>query len=128
MLKELKYLVIYERGSWMRQPTVTLVVPDGADTDLDSGLSWAEEISEDIIEQSVHILNRGDFWRGYFYFNDSEDPEEAWPIEVNSREHLDAHWETNNSGGHFDCTKYEHIVNGNIIETINHDEQESECN
>ena len=119
MIKELKYLVIYEK-SWGVSHPINVIIPDGADTDLDSALSWAEEVSEDIIEKAVHVLNRNDFWRGYFYFNDSEEPEEACPLELNSREHLDDHWETNNSGGHYDCTKYEHIVNGEIIETINH--------
>ena len=57
-----------------------------------------------------------------------EEAEDAGPVEVNSKEHLDAYWETNNSGGHYDCTKYEHIVNGNIIATINQNEQESERN
>ena len=119
MIPELKYLVIYEKSNWPRQPIVT-VIPDGADRDLQSALSWAEEVSEDIIEMSIHILNHSDYWRGYFYYNDSEEPSEACPLECNSREHLDAYWETNNSNGHYDCTKYEHIVNGNIIETINH--------
>ena len=57
-----------------------------------------------------------------------EEADKACSVECNSREHLDAHWETNGSGGHYDCTKYEHVVNGNIIETIYHNEQESERN
>lgn len=113
------YLVIYEKGS-PRNPVYT-VIPDGADVDLDSALSWAEEISEDIITTSVHTLNPNDFWRGWFFFNDSEDPDEAFPLDCNSREHLDAHWETNNSGGHYDCTLYEHIVNGKVIESVKHE-------
>ena len=127
MTEELKYLVIYEKSGWPRHPIAT-VIPDGAYTDIESALGWAEDISEDIIGQSVHILNTDDYWRGYFFYNDMEGPEAAEPLECNSREHLDAHWETNNSSGHYDCTKYEHIVNGNIIETIKQDEQESECN
>ena len=122
MIKELKYLVIYEKGWGVSHP-INVIIPDGADTDLDSALSWAEEVSEDIIETSIHVLNQVDYWRGYFYYNDSEEPEEACPLECNSREHLDAHWETNNSGGHYDCTKYEHVVNGNIIETIDHTDE-----
>ena len=122
MIKKLKYLVIYEKSGWPRHPIAT-VIPDGADVDVEAGLSWAEEISRDIIGQSVHILNADDYWRGYFFFNDMEGPEAADPLECNSREHLDAHWETNNSGGHYDCTKYEHIVNGNIIETIDHTDE-----
>ena len=121
-IKELKYLVIYQKTDWPRQPICT-VIPDCADVDLDSALGWAEDMSEDVIEQSIHVLNLCDYWRGYFFFNDMEGPEAAEPLECNSREHLDAHWETNNSSGHYDCTKYEHIVNGNIIETINHAEE-----
>ena len=124
MIPELKYLVIYTRSIWPGHPIET-IIPDCADKDLLSALSWAEEVEDDIIEMSTHILNHSDYWRGYFFFNDMEGPEEVAPLECNSREHLDAHWETNNSSGHYDCTKYEHIVNGNIIETINHYEQES---
>ena len=127
MIAELKYLVVYAKSFWPGHPIET-IISDCASTDLDFAYGWAEEIEQDVIEMSIHVLNHSDYWRGYFFFNDMEGPEEADPLECNSREHLDAHWETNNSGGHYDCTKYEHIVNGNIIETINHNEQESECN
>ena len=127
MTEELKYLVIYAKSLWPRRP-IDIIIPDCASADLDFAYGWAEDIQQDLIEMSVHVLNPSDYWRGWFFFNDMEGPEGAEPLEFNSREHIDAHWETNNSGGHYDCTKYEHIVNGNIIETIKQDEQESECN
>ena len=126
MIAELKYLVVYAKSFWPDHPIET-IIPDCACTDLDFAYGMAEVIEQEIIEMSVHVLNPSDYWRGWFYFNDDSD-DEPCPLECNSREHLDAHWETNNSGGHYDCNKYEHIVNGNIIETINHNEQESECN
>ena len=111
---ELVYAVIYER----RYGQLETTIPDGADLDIEGAISWAEEVADDLVEIVTHVLNPNDYWRGYFYWNDSEDPSEACPIEFNSREHLDAYWETNNSGGHHDCTYYEHIVNGTIIERI----------
>ena len=127
MIKELKYLVIYEQR-WSDGSPTDMTIPDGADVDLDSPLSWLEGVCENVVESAVHVLNLSDYWRGWFWYNDMEEAEDAGPIEVNSREHLDAYWETNNSGGHYDCNKYEHIVNGNIIESFNPYEQESECN
>ena len=48
---------------------------------------------------------------------------------------LDLHWDTNSGGGHYDCTHYDHVVNGVVVETIKHDnhdwysdEQEGKCN
>ena len=122
MMSEQKYLVIYAKSFWPRRPIDT-IIPDCASTDLDFAYGWAEDIQQDLIEMSVHVLNPSDYWRGWFYFNDMSDADEADPLECNSREHLDIHWETNNSGGHYDCTKYEHIVNGNIIETIDHTDE-----
>ena len=50
-----------------------------------------------------------------------EPPSDACGLECNTREHLDIHWESNNGGGHYDCTHYEHVVDGEVIETIKHD-------
>ena len=66
-------------------------------------------------------LNENDHWAGYFFYNDMEGPEDACLVECNTREHLDAHWESNSGGGHYDCVRYEHRVNGDVIDTINHD-------
>ena len=65
-------------------------------------------------------LNPNDYWVGYFFYNDMEDPEEAYPVYFNTREHLDIHWESNSGGGHYDCTRYEHIVNGAGYAVVNH--------
>lgn len=118
------YGVIYARSHWANGThPVEMQIPDGAGEDIECAQGWAEEVVEpdDLIAIVTHTLNINDFWVGYFFYNDMEDGEDASPVECNTREHLDAHWETNNSGGHYDCTKYEHLVNGKVIETITHD-------
>ena len=42
---------------------------------------------EDAAWMEVVKLNANDFWRGYFYFNDMEPPEDAVGLECNTREH-----------------------------------------
>ena len=130
MIKPLVYGVIYKKGFFRFNNNTNAEIPDGAGPDIESAQGWYDAVVEpdDRIAIVTHTLNPNDYWRGWFYFNDMSDEDEADSVEVNSQDHLDIHWETNNSGGHYDCTKYEHIVNGNIIETINHNEQESECN
>ena len=83
---------------------------------------WFTE-DEDAEWMEVVKLNPDDFWRAYFYYNDSERPEEACEHEFNTREHADYHWESNNGDGHYDCTHYDHVVNGGVGETIKHDNQ-----
>ena len=129
-LSDLVYAVIHnEEGAWRE-----LTIPDCAEPDIEYAYGWFTE-DEDAVWMEVVKLNANDFWRGYFYFNDMEPPSDACGLECNTQEHLDIHWESNNGGGHYDCTHYEHIVNGEIVETIKHDnqdwysdEQESKCN
>ena len=130
MIKPLVYGVIYKKGLFRFNENTNAEIPDGAGPDIEAAQGWYDAAVEpdDRIAIVTHTLNPNDYWRGWFYYNDMSDEDEADSVEVNSQDHLDIHWETNNSGGHYDCTKYEHIVNGNIIETINHNEQKSECN
>ena len=96
-------------------------IPDGADReDVESAYSWFED-DDDAIYMEVINLNPNDYWAGYFFYNDMEGPEDACLVECNTREHLDIHWESNSGGGHYDCVRYEHRVNEDVIETINHD-------
>ncbi len=53
-----------------------LTIPDGAYVDVDSAYSWFMG-DEDAVWMEVVKLNTFDFWRGYFYYNDSEGPEDA---------------------------------------------------
>ena len=85
-----------------------LTIPDCAEPDIEYAYGWFTE-DEDAVWMEVVKLNANDFWRGYFYFNDMEPPEDAVGLECNTREHLDYHWESNNGGGHYDCTHYEHV-------------------
>ena len=96
-----------------------ITIPDGAGPDVECAYSWYLA-DDDYLWMEVLNLNTSDFWRGYFYWNDMEEADDACEEEFNTQEHLDAHWDSNNAGGHYDCTKYEHIVNGEVIETINH--------
>ena len=97
----------------------SVIIPDGADNDADYAWQWYEE-AEDAIYMEVVNLNPNDHWAGYFFFNDMEGPEDACLVECNTQEHLDFHWESNNSSGHYECVRYEHRVNDDVIDTINH--------
>ena len=115
-LSELVYAVIHNKEDTWRK----LTIPDCAGPDIDYAYGWFME-DEDALWMEVVKLNPDDFWRAYFYFNDSEGPEEACEHEFNTREHADIHWESNNGDGHYDCSHYDHVVNGVVVETIEHD-------
>ena len=97
-----------------------IIIPDGAEPDVDFAYGWFIE-EEDALWMEVLNLNTFDFWRGHFYYNDSEGPEDSCEVECNTEEHLNIHWESNNGDGHYDCTHYDHVVNGVVVETIKHD-------
>ena len=97
-------------------------IPDCAYLDIESAYSWFID-DNDAVWMEVVKLNPNNFWRGWFYYNDMEPPSEADELECNTRDHLDLHWESNNGSGHYDCTHYEHIVDGEVVETIKHDNQ-----
>ena len=116
-MTQAKYGVIHYPKDYYQN----ICVPDGADeVDIDSVYAWYED-DNDAIYMEVLNLNPNDYWVGYFFYNDMEGAEDACPVECNTQEHLDAHWESNSGGGHYDCVRYEHHVNGEIIDTINHD-------
>ncbi len=93
------------------------MIPDGADCDAEYAYSWFLEYDEAATHMEVVSLNQDDCWRGWFFYNDMEDGDESCPVYVNTEEHLDIHWESNSGGGHYDCLRYEHIVNGRIVTT-----------
>ena len=93
------------------------VIPDGAENDVVYAYSWFMEYDENATHMEVVTLNQDDYWRGWFYYNDMDDGEDAAPVEVNTEEHLDIHWESNSGGGHYDCLRYEHVVNNRIVTT-----------
>ena len=110
-----KYGVIHYPKDYYQE----IVIPDGAESDCECAWSWYHEDNEAIYLEVVN-LNPNDYWVGYFFYNDMEGAEDACPVELNTEEHLDAHWESNNAGGHYDCIRYEHRVNDDVIDTINH--------
>ena len=112
------YAVIHIESTY--QP---LCIPDGAEADVEYAYGWFTG-DDDAIWMEVLKLNTSDFWRGWFYFNDMEGPDEACEVDVNTKDHLDIHWESNNAGGHYDCSRYEHIVNGVVTETIKLDNED----
>ena len=98
-------------------PHIDCLVPDCAEP---RGALFAydrfmEDTEADWLE--VVTLKEDDYWRGWFYYNDMSDGEDACPGEVNTEEHLDWHWESNCGGGHYDCLRYEHVVNNRIVTT-----------
>jgi len=95
-------------------------IPDCADTGhygYDYAYEYFYQDDDDAVTMTVLTLNQDDFWRGWFFYNDDEDGETACPSDVNTQEHLDLHWDSTSGGGHYDCLRYEHIVNGRIITT-----------
>ena len=112
------YGVIHnEEDAWRK-----LTIPDGADIDIESAYSWFQ-FDDDAVWMEVVKLNPNDYWVGYFFYNDMSDPEEAERLCFNTLEHLETHLETNNGGGHYDYTRYEHIVNGEGYAVVNEDYQ-----
>ena len=97
-------------------PFIDCLIPDCAEPDAEYAYErYIEDTEADWLE--VLTLNKDDYWRGWFYYNDMDDGEDACPCEVNTEEHLDWHWESNSGGGHYDCLRYEHVVNGRIVTT-----------
>ena len=105
------YAIVHSPNAWDEQ-----FIPDGAETDTDFAWGWFLE-DENATHMEVVTLNQDDYWRGWFYYNDMGYGEDACPVEVNTEEHLDLHWEANNSSGHYDCLRYEHVVNERIVTT-----------
>jgi hypothetical protein len=91
-------------------------IPDCAELDAETAYSWYMD-DDDAATMTLVTLNQDDYWRGWFYYNDEDDGEDACPCECNTEEHLDIHWESNSGGGHYDCLRYEHVVNGRIVTT-----------
>ena len=92
-------------------------IPDGAESDAEYAYGWFQEYADEATHMEVVTLNETDYWRGWFYYNDMDDGEDAYPVEVNTEEHLDIHWESNSGGGHYDCLRYEHVVDNRIVTT-----------
>jgi hypothetical protein len=92
------------------------VIPDCAEPDTQYAWGWYLE-DDEATQMTVVTLNQDDYWRGWFYYNDMSDGEDAAPCECNTEEHLDLHWESNSGGGHYDCLRYEHVVDGRIVTT-----------
>ena len=84
---------------------------------------------DDIVEEGEYEtktkipVNENHFFRGYFFFNDMvEEPdadEDCDALSFNTMEHLDIYWSNNDSGGHYDCLKIEHWVDGDLKEHFN---------
>jgi hypothetical protein len=97
-------------------PSIDHLIPDLAEQDAEYAYDrYMDDTEADWLE--VVTLNEDDYWRGWFYYNDMDDGEDAAPCEANTQEHLDLHWESNRGGGHYDCLRYEHVVNGRIVTT-----------
>ena len=93
------------------------MIPDGAESDAEYAYGWFQEYDDEASHMEVVTLNETDYWRGWFYYNDMDDGEDAYPVEVNTEDHLDIHWESNSGGGHYDCLRYEHVVDNRILTT-----------
>ncbi len=66
------------------------------------------------------IVNTQDYIKGYFFWNDMddyEDKDEHFPMCFNNQEHLDLYMDSNDAGGHFQCTYIEEWKNGECVNT-----------
>ena len=65
-------------------------------------------------------VNPAHYYKGYFFYNDMddyEDKDEHYPFCANSMEDMDAYMDTNDGGGHFQCTYIEEWIDGALVNT-----------
>jgi len=106
------YGIVYFPGAYQEY-----VIPDCAEEDAEYAYEQLYREDNDAVSMTLVTLNPDDYWCGWFFYNDMEDGDEACSYRCNTEEHLELHWESNNSGGHYDCLRYEHVVNGRIVTT-----------
>ena len=106
------YGIVHYPGAWNEH-----MIPDCAEEDAEYAYEYLYREDNDAVSMTLVTLNPDDYWRGWFFYNDMEDGDEACACDVNTEEHLDLHWESVSAGGHYDCMRYEHIVNGRIVTT-----------
>ena len=73
------------------------------------------------------MLNPQHYIKGYFFWNDMddyEDKDEHFPMCFNSLEHLDWYMNSNDGGGHFQCTIIEEWKNGEMIKHVQVSDEE----
>ena len=119
------YYIIYDDEG----KEVTIPDPSGGDVDYSFQYFFGEygKFENDWSVMKQVNLNKDDYWIGYFYFNDMEDPQhtdECDDICFNTKDHLELYWGMNDCGGHYDCLKIEHWVDGDLKEHFNPDEFE----
>ena len=65
-------------------------------------------------------VNKNHYFKGYFFYNDMddyEDKDEHYPVCFNNEKDLDDYIESNNGGGHFQCTYVEEWWKGELWNT-----------
>ena len=65
-------------------------------------------------------VNPAHYYKGYFFYNDMddyEDKDEHYPSCFNTMEDVDTYIESNDSGGHFQCTYIEEWKDGALVKT-----------
>ena len=75
---------------------------------------------EDVTCTMVEV-NKNHYFKGWFFWNDMddyEDKDEHHSVCFNNEKDLDDYIESNNSGGHFQCTYVEEWRKGELFETI----------
>ncbi len=106
------YGIVHYPGAWNEYS-----IPDCAEEDAEYAYEYHYLEDNEAVSMTLITLNPDDHWRGWFFYNDMEDGDEACSYCCNTEEHLDLHWESNNAGGHYDCMRYEHVVNGRVVST-----------
>jgi len=92
----------------------------------EGGACWADKVidedsnlfDDDGVTCTEVKVNEKHYYKGYFFYNDMddyEDKDEHYPSCFNSMEDLDTYIDSNNSGGHFQCTYIEEWVDGELV-------------
>ena len=118
------YYIIYNEEGEIE----TIPDPCGGESDYSYDFFYGDNsFGENDWTVMKQVQVKSEYWVGYFFFNDMDEPEdkdECDDIAFNSMEHLDIYWSNNDSGGHYDCLKIEHWVDGDLKEHFNPDEFE----
>jgi len=117
------YYIIYDDEGEI----ATIPDPCGGDVDYSYDFFYGDSaMGENDWTVMKQVQVKSEYWTGYFFYNDEvEDPdpeEDCDQLCFNTREHLDIYWGNNDSGGHYDCLKIEHWVDGDLKEHLNPDD------
>ena len=100
---------------------------------------WAERLvddedglfcDDDEVTCTEVKVNKNHYFKGYFFWNDMddyEDKDEHHTVCFNNEKDLDDYMESNNGGGHFQCTYVEEWRKGELWNTVQMSDAAGNC-